>query len=101
MKTNYLWKPKNKTIDDSLINNFFNLLEKKKYLKNNKNFLKLWKWTNRNPDIFWSAFWDFSEIIGFKGKEIIKKNKIFSKTKFFPDSEINYAENILKKNLKL
>ena len=97
MKTKYLWKPKNKIIDSSLINNFFSLLEKKKYLKNNKNFLELWKWTNQNPDIFWSEFWDFSKIIGFKGKEIIRKNDVFNKTQFFPDSKINYAENILKK----
>ena len=31
------------------------------------------------------------------GKEIIKYNKTFNQTKFFPDSKINYAENILKK----
>ena len=51
----------------------------------------------KNQEEFWSKFWDYSKIIGDKGKEVIRKNKIFNETKFFPDSKINYAENILKK----
>ena len=61
-------------------------------------FEDLWKWSVENPEKFWSKFWDFSKIIGDKGKEIIKIDKVFNKTKFFPDSKLNYAENILKKN---
>ena len=46
-----------------------------------------------NPEIFWSKFWDFSNIIGDKGSEILIKDKIFNKSKFFPNSKINYCEN--------
>ncbi len=97
MKSKILWKPKTKEIKNSLINIFFNRLEKKKYLKNNQNFQDLWKWTINNPDVFWSEFWDFSKIIGTKGKNVINENKVFNKTKFFYDSKINYTENIVKK----
>ena len=97
MKSKILWKPKTKEIKNSLINIFFNRLEKKKYLKNNQNFQDLWKWTVNNPDVFWSEFWDFSKIIGTKGKNVINENKVFNKTKFFYDSKINYTENIVKK----
>ena len=83
MKSKILWKPKTKEIKNSLINIFFNRLEKKKYLKNNQNFQDLWKWTINNPDVFWSEFWDFSKIIGTKGKNVINENKVFNKTKFF------------------
>ena len=65
--------------------------------KSNYNFKTFWKWTVDHPEEFWSKFWDYSKIIGNKGKEIIKYNKIFNETKFFPDSKLNYAENILKK----
>ena len=51
----------------------------------------------QNPEIFWSKFWDFSKILGDKGNTIIEKNKIFNKSKFFPDSKVNYTENILRK----
>ena len=60
-------------------------------------FKNLWEWSVKNKEEFWSKFWDYSKIIGDKGKEVIRKNKIFNETKFFPDSKINYAENILKK----
>ena len=88
-----LWKPSEQKIKEST------LLDFTKYInfKSDNNFKKLWEWTVSNPEIFWSKFWDYSKIIGDKGKEIIKKDKVFNKTKFFPDSKINYSENILKK----
>ena len=64
---------------------------------NPKSFNSVWKWSVENPKIFWSKFWDFSKIIGDKGKEIINFNEVFNKTKFFQDSKLNYSENILKK----
>jgi len=97
MRSKPLWKPKAEEVETSLLNLFFNYLEKNKHLKNNRIFADLWKWTIKNPDIFWSEFWDFSKIIGDKGKRVIDKNKIFNQNKFFSDSKINYAENILKK----
>ena len=51
-------------------------------------------------EIFWSKFWDFSKIVGDKGNEVIRKDKIFNKTKFFPNSKINYSENLIKKRTK-
>jgi acetoacetyl-CoA synthetase len=88
-----LWKPSEKRTQDSVLEDFTKFIN----FKSNKNFKELWKWSINNPDIFWSKFWDYSKIIGYKGEEVIKKNKIFNKTKFFPDSKINYSENILKK----
>ena len=69
-------------------------------LKNSNDFKNLWKWSIENPETFWSKFWDYSKIIGDKGKEVILYDKIFNKTKFFPDSKLNYSENILKKKIK-
>ena len=88
-----LWTPSSQKIKKS------RLLEFSKFInfKPNNNFKKLWEWSVSNPEIFWSKFWDYSKIVGCKGKEIIKRDKIFNKTKFFPDSKINYAENLLKK----
>ena len=34
----------------------------------------------------------------YKGKEVITKNKVFHKNKFFKDSKLNFAENLLFKN---
>ena len=90
---NYLWKPSNKLVENSILKNFTKYIG----LDFKNNFKKLWKWSVENPEIFWSKFWDFSKIIGTKGNIILEKNNIFNKSKFFPDSKLNYSENILKK----
>ena len=92
-----LWKPGNQKKEDSLLRDFSKFIN----FKTSNNFKALWKWSIENPQIFWSKFWDYSKIIGDKGKETILKNKVFNKTKFFSDSRLNYSENILKKKSDL
>ena len=89
----FLWKPSDTKKEDSLLEDFSKFIN----FKSNYNFKDFWKWSVDHPEEFWSKFWDYSKIIGDKGKEIIKYNKTFNQTKFFPDSKLNYAENILKK----
>ena len=92
-----LWKPTDQKKEESLLKDFSKFIN----LKNSNDFKYLWKWSIENPETFWSKFWDYSKIIGDKGKEVILKDKIFNKTKFFPDSKLNYSENILKKKSDL
>ena len=89
----FLWKPSDTRKEESLLEDFSRFIN----FKSNCNFKNLWKWSVDHPEEFWSKFWDYSKIIGDKGKEIIRYNKTFNKSKFFPDSKLNYAENILKK----
>ena len=88
-----LWQPSEVKKEESLLEDFSKFIN----FNSEKNFKNLWEWSVKNPEKFWSKFWDYSKIIGDKGKETIRENKIFNKTKFFPDSKINYTENILKK----
>ena len=89
----FLWGPSNTRKEESLLEDFSKFIN----LKSNFNFKNFWRWSVDHPEEFWSKFWDYSKIIGDKGKEVIRYNNIFYKTKFFPDSKLNYAENILKK----
>ena len=88
-----LWQPSQKLKQESILQDFCKFID----FKSSDSFKELWQWSVKNPEEFWSKFWDYSKIIGDKGSEIIKKDKIFNKSKFFPDSKLNYAENILKK----
>ena len=88
-----LWRTPKQRVKDSNLSSFLKFIN----FKEDNDFRKIWKWSVSNPKIFWSKFWDYSKIIGQKGKEIIREDKVFNKTTFFPDSRINYAENILKK----
>ena len=88
-----LWQPSEKLKDNSLLSDFCRFIN----FKSSKDFKKIWKWSIDKPEEFWSKFWDYSKIIGNKGSKIIQKDNVFNKTKFFSDSKLNYAENILKK----
>ncbi len=88
-----LWQPSEKLKENSLLKDFCKFIN----FKSSNNFKEVWQWSINNPNEFWSKFWDYSKIIGDKGSEIIKKDKVFNKTKFFSDSKLNYTENILKK----
>jgi len=84
-------------IKHSQLKKFCESLEKKGVFKNTSRFKDLWEWSVKNPERFWSEVWDFTKIKGIKKGKIIKKNKVFYKNVFFPDSKINYAENLLRK----
>ena len=92
---NFLWRPDNQRVQNSILSDFIGYIN----LDSKNDFKKIWEWSVSNPEIFWSKFWDYSKIIGDKGKEIIRHDKTFNKTKFFPNSKINYSENILKKKI--
>ena len=97
-KNTQLWTASSETIKNSNIKKFSNLIEKKYNINFENNFQKFHKWSVNNLEKFWSEYWDFGEIKGDKGFQIISKDKIFHRNKFFKDSKLNFAENLLSKN---
>ena len=97
-KNTQLWTASAETIKNSNIKKFSNLIEKKYNINFENNFQKFHKWSVNNLEKFWSEYWDFGEIRGDKGSQIISKDKIFHRNKFFKDSKLNFAENLLSKN---
>ena len=93
-----LWQASKKTIINSELFQFENYISKKLNKKFRTNFDKIHKWSVKNMEDFWDFFWDFSKIKGVKGKNKIKKSKIFFKNLFLPNSKLNFAENLLSKN---
>ena len=92
-----LWSANEELKKNSQLEKFCKRLEKKGLFKNTSKFKDIWEWSVKNPEYFWSEVWDFTKIKGIKKGKIIKKNKRFYKNIFFPDSKINYAENLLTK----
>ena len=93
-----LWSPSKTKVENSNLFKFKTFIEKKYKTNFKTDYQKLWKWSVKNNEKFWSECWDFFKLEGFKGKEIIKKHSTFHKTKFFPDAKINFAKNLLSKN---
>ena len=95
-----LWKIKEKKLNKTNLFLYSNFIKKSFDINIDNDFNKLWKWSIENTTDFWNSVWDFTEVKGKKGKIFLKKSEIFYKNKFFPHAELNYAENLLKKNDK-
>ena len=97
MKT-FLWKSDKAELDKTNLGLYSEFLKQQYKINLDKNYNKIWKWSVENTDIFWKSIWDFTNVKGISGNILLQKSEVFYKNKFFPDSTLNYAENILKKN---
>ena len=51
------------------------------------------------PEAFWSALWDFCDVKAeARGARVLVDGDKMPGAKFFPDSRLNYAENMLRKS---
>ena len=98
MMKNNSWKLKKEKLNKTNLFLYSNFVEKKFNLNLNYNFEKIWKWSIKHPDKFWKSIWDFTNIKGKLGSKLITKSKVFHKNKFFPNSKLSYAKNLLSKN---
>ncbi|NDH17660.1 MAG: acetoacetate--CoA ligase, partial [Opitutae bacterium] len=98
MENKLLWSADKARKKKSSIKNFADKISQKYKIDFSDDFLKLHDWSIKNPSNFWSEYWDYANIIGKKGNQIIDSDKVFYKNKFFSDSKINFAENLLIKN---
>ncbi len=87
-----LWSPTN---TKNIIDRFYQSIEKK---PNFKSYDELHNWSIKHKDKFWKEVWKFTKIIGNLKGITYSNNNDFIKTKFFEESELNFAENCLLKN---
>ena len=90
-----LWSPSDERVKSSQMYKFLKIINKKNNI-NSQNFTDLHSWSIENKADFWSAIWDFFEIIGSKGiRPYIEPINQMPGSKFFPYGKVNYAENML------
>ncbi len=94
MTNKLLWSPSNVNTN---LTKF-----KKKYFNTPEDctYEQLHKWSVEKKEIFWDNVWEFTEIIGQKKEKVFKESKRFIDSRFFDQSNLNYAENCLQKNDK-
>ncbi len=92
-----LWEANSKIKLKSNLFDFENFLANKFNYKPEKNYKKLFNWTIKNPKLFWTSIWEFSNIKGIKNNKFHFPKEII-KSKFLVKSKLNYAENLLSKS---
>lgn len=66
-----------------------------------KSYEDLRAWSVEEDEMFWSLFWDFAGITASrKGEVVFEAGESFERGRFFPGARLNYAENMLKSDIK-
>ncbi|KAG6873321.1 hypothetical protein C0995_000474 [Termitomyces sp. Mi166 len=61
-----------------------------------KSYQELYTWSTTNIDSFWSAVWDETKIIGYKGDHVLDNTAIPPLNPlWYSDAKLNWAENML------
>ncbi len=94
MSNELLWQPSEAAIANSALTSLAQVAIAKTGL-NLDTYADLHQWSISQPGDFWSLVWDHLGIIGEKGKVNYSPGKNFIDAKFFPESALNVAENIL------
>jgi len=93
----HIWKIEEDKIGKTNLALYSNYINKTYKVGSKNDFNKIWKWSIDNPEDFWKSVWDFTKVKGKLGKILLKKSDIFFQNKFFYDTKLNYAENLLKR----
>ncbi|MGK0392170.1 acetoacetate--CoA ligase [Alcanivorax borkumensis] len=61
-------------------------------------YQSLHRWSVEQPAAFWQQVWDQCGVIGNPGDTVLTTGKTFQSARWFANGELNYAENLLKRN---
>ncbi|WP_231871768.1 acetoacetate--CoA ligase [Oleiphilus sp. HI0079] len=90
-----LWSPSNKDLNDSVMARFSAWLEAKQDTHFD-GYAALHHFSVTQPEIFWDSLWDYFGLIGERGSQKVQDLKRLPGAVWFPDSKINFAENLLR-----
>ena len=94
-----IWSPSDQRIKSSQMYQFIQNINEKNNI-DLVSFADLHSWSIENKTSFWASIWDFFKIIGSKGTEpYIEPINEMPGSKFFPNGNVNYAENMLSGNI--
>ena len=89
-----LWTPK--TPDKSAMAAFMRDVNSK-FNTQITDYHQLWKWSVENHEDFWNHWWNYVNPIASKQpKRTLINSDLFERSRWFPDAELNFAENLLR-----
>jgi acetoacetyl-CoA synthetase len=63
-----------------------------------RDYAGLHRWSVEQPEHFWREVWDFGGVIATRqGERVLADADRMPGARFFPDAELNYAENLLRR----
>ncbi|HUV22013.1 MAG TPA: acetoacetate--CoA ligase [Gammaproteobacteria bacterium] len=91
-----LWTPGQARIDAANMTQFITQVNHN-HLQSITGYDELYHWSLDGKEQFWSELWDFCGIIGDKGDRILVDGTQIEDAQWFPDAQLNFAENLLRR----
>ena len=92
-----LWQPSPDRVADANITRFATLVRERHGL-NAVDYAALHRWSIENRAAFWSALWDYGEVVGDRGNgPVLVDGDRMPGAKWFPGARLNFAENLLRR----
>ena len=89
-----LWTPK--TPDKSAMAAFMRDVNSK-FSTQIMDYHQLWEWSVENHEDFWNHWWNYVNPIASKQpNRTLINSDLFERSRWFPDAELNFAENLLR-----
>src|SRR5256884_2119065 len=90
-----LWEPDDKTVRDARVTRFMRWLAADRGLTVN-GYEDLWRWSVTDPAAFWSAVWDYFDVLGDRGDGPALVGEVMPDVQWFGGATLNYARNALR-----
>ena len=91
-----LWRPNESRIEKANITRLIKQINHKQGL-NLDGYADLHRYSVSELETFWSHLWDFTGVIGEKGDQVLLNADKMPGAKWFTDSRLSYAENLLRR----
>ncbi|MEO4043294.1 acetoacetate--CoA ligase [Hoeflea sp. CAU 1731] len=89
-----LWAPSSKAIENATVTTFARHCAKATG-QELSDYDALYDWSVNDREAFWSCVWDFCGVVGEKGERFLVDGDAMPGAAFFPDAQLNFAENLL------
>ncbi len=97
MSARPLWKPSPERRAKAQLTQFAAQLAARGVLPENADYFAVHDWALAQPAQFWRAVWDFTGVLGEPGTEVLTDGDRFPGAHWFPQAQLNFAENLLRR----
>src|SRR5258705_74760 len=90
-----LWTPPGDALERTRVGDFIRFLERTRGLRLT-GYAQLWQWSVDDLAGFWSAVWDYFDVIAHAAPTSVLADPTMPGARWFEGATLNYAENVLR-----
>ena len=95
-KSQPMWQPSEEQRERTQMMAFMRTVESKYQQNFGGDYEQFHAWSVQQKEQFWSLLWDEFAVIGKKGERVLIDGEKMPGASWFPDAELNFAENLLR-----